>query len=315
MPTTLHIATGVSLPGESALRQAVEIFPAQGAAKAILVCLPGGGMARPYYDLKAPDTDSYSFARQMSQRGFIVVTVDYLGLGDSDKPADGYALTHEVLTQANAAVVQQVLADLRAGRIDGIAANTLPAFGIGHSMGGMMTTLLQAAVQPYVGIALLGFSTRGLPEYLMPEIRDLAVQDMTAARARVVEFARKMFGNQSYPVIKPTPQANSVYGGKTAEPAGVEALKAAYAPLLPYTAYLSMLPGNIAQEAARVDVPVFLGLGDRDMAGPTHQIPAAFPASKDVSLHILPLTGHSHFVFASRIGLFDRLTRWATSFI
>lgn len=315
MSSILHIDTAVVLPGEGALRQAVEVFPSQGVARAILVCLPGGGMTRRYYDLQAGTDETFSFARQMSQRGFIVVTADYLGLGDSDKPADGYALTHEVLTQANATVVRHVLAELRAGRIDGIAANTLPAFGVGHSMGGMMTTLLQAAAEPYAGIALLGFGTRGLPEYLMPEIRDLALQDIAAARDRVEEFARKMFGNQSYPVIKPTPQSNSIYGGKAAEPAGVEALKAAYAPLLPFTAYLSMLPGNVAAEAARITVPVFLGLGERDMAGPPHQIPAAFTASMDVSLHILPLAGHSHFVFASRTGLFDRLARWATSFI
>ena len=64
-------------------------------------------------------------------------------------------------------------------------------------------------------------------------------------------------------------------------------------------------------EAARIDVPLLLALGERDIAGPTHQVPAAFTASRDICLHILPETGHSHFLFPARTGLFNRLGGWA----
>ena len=65
-------------------------------------------------------------------------------------------------------------------------------------------------------------------------------------------------------------------------------------------------------EAAEVAVPVFIGLGSRDMAGAPHAVPAAFTGSGDVCLHILPGAGHSHFLFPSRAGLFRRLAHWAT---
>ncbi|MGH8453957.1 MAG: alpha/beta hydrolase, partial [Nevskiales bacterium] len=160
-----HLDSGVTLPGEGTLRVAVEIrMPAPSALRPIaLVCLPGGGMNRHYFDLSAKDGKadamSFSFAHQMAARGFIVVMMDYLAIGGSDRPADGYALTPEVLVQASAHVLDQVLAELRAQQ------PALKTIGVGHSMGAMMTVLQQAKYHQHQAVALLGFSTRGLPEY------------------------------------------------------------------------------------------------------------------------------------------------------
>ena len=74
---------------------------------------------------------------------------------------------------------------------------------------------------------------------------------------------------------------------------------------------MSMLPDNVAREAAQIDVPVFLGVGEKDMTGPPEQLPEAYPASPQVALHILPGAGHSHFLFPARTGLCDRLAVWA----
>lgn len=313
-----RLDTGVELPGEAALQVGATLWwPAEPrSAAAVLVCLAGGGMNRRYYDLQPEDGDpSFSFARQMVARGFVVLALDYLGTGDSDRPADGYALTAELLTRANLHAATQALAGLREGRlVPGLPALPgLPSLGIGHSMGGMMTVLLQAQARLHAGVALLGFGTRGLPDFVPAEARELA-RDTAAVRAQLVELARKQFV-QPYPVIKPSPQSNGLYGGAAADPRGVQAIKAAMGNLLPVPAFLSMLPGNVAPEALLIDVPVFLGLGERDMAGPPHQIPAAFPGSRDVTLYLLPEAGHSHFLFPARIGLFDRLAAWARSIL
>jgi pimeloyl-ACP methyl ester carboxylesterase len=148
-----------------------------------------------------------------------------------------------------------------------------------------------------------------MPEYLIPEARKLA-DDPAAARAEVVRLAKATF-QVPYPEVKPTPQGNSLFAGSAAEPRGVEAIKAARDKLLPVPAFQSMLPGNIAPEAAQIEVPLLLALGERDIAGPTHQIPAAFPKCRDLCLHIMPETGHSHFLFPARTGLFNRLGGWA----
>ncbi len=312
LPLMLDVA--VELPGEASAQMAATLWlpQAPGAASRIWCCLPGGNMNRGYYDLRPPeaaDDDSYSFAAQMTARGDLVAAFDYLGIGGSTRPEDGYALTPDLLTAANAQAVGAVLARLRGGHCDGVPAlPDLRAIGLGHSMGAMMTVLLQAAAKPYDAVALLGFSTRGLPEYLSPKVRELA-QDVPAVRAQLVGLCKTMFP-VPYPVIKSSGNGAELYGSARAEPAGVAALKAATEHVLAVPAFLSMLPGNVAPEAAQIDVPLFLGLGERDMAGPTHQIPAAFPASRDVTLQILPETGHSHFLFPAREQLFARLDHW-----
>ncbi len=53
-----------------------------------------------------------------------------------------------------------------------------------------------------------------------------------------------------------------------------------------------------------------LALGDRDMAGPPHEVPASYPGSSDITLLVLPATGHAHFLFDSRHHLFDRAATW-----
>jgi hypothetical protein len=176
-------------------------------------------------------------------------------------------------------------------------------------MGAMLTLQQQALYQPHQALALLGFSTRGMPEYLIPEARALAA-DTAVVRAELVRLAKATFA-VPYPEVKPSPQSNSLFAGAAADPRGVEAIKAARDKMLPVTAFMSMLPGNVAPEAAQITVPLFLALGERDIAGPTHQVPAAFTGSRDICLHILPETGHSHFLFPARTGLFNRLGGWA----
>ncbi|MFP5307274.1 MAG: alpha/beta hydrolase, partial [Gammaproteobacteria bacterium] len=307
-PLQLKLDAGFSLGGEASLHVAASVWlPADPApASTLLVCLPGGNMNRRYYDLRPPDDaadHSFSFAAQMTARGFIVAALDHLGLGDSSKPQDCWQLTADVLVRANAAATAQLQARLREGRLaPGVAAlPQLRSIGVGHSMGAMLTILQQAATRTHDAIVLLGFSTRGLPEYLPPALKELA--DPVALRPQLVEHARRMFG-QAYPVIHRGGGNNTeLFGSGKAEPRGIAALKAATDCLLPLPGLMSMLPGNVAAEAAMLDVPVFLGIGERDMVGPPHRVPAAFTGSRDITLYLLPETGHSHFLFPARTAL------------
>ena len=311
----LRIATTVRVAdGEAPLQLAAEVWTPAGAPRALLLCLPGGGMSRRYYDLQAADGDeSFSFARQMARRGFLVIALDHPGIGDSDRPADSYALTPDLITRANAEASAELLRRARQGALlPGLPVlPDLPSIGIGHSMGAMFSILQQAAYAQHAGVAVLGFSTRGLPEYVSPRVKELAAQSVEAARAETVTFARTMFGGVDYPEIRPNPQASRIFEGAAADPRGVEAIKAARAPLLPVPAFFSMIPGNVAPEAARIAVPVFLGIGERDMVGDPQLVPAAFAAAPAVELYVQPGAGHSHFLFPSRVELYDRLAAWA----
>lgn len=312
----LVLDAGIELAGEGPQTLAASVWwPSDpDRAPAVLVCLAGGNMNRRYYDLRPETSDlSFSFAGQMTSRGFIVITIDHLGLGGSTRPADGYALTPERIVSANARATAELLSRLREGRLDPDlpALPRLRSVGVGHSMGAMLTVMQQAETRPHDALVLLGFSTRGLPQFLPPKVRELAVADPAALRAGLVDFARGIFV-EPYPLIRSSGGGNAeFYGSAKADPRGVAALKAATDALLPVPAFLSMVPGNVATEAARIDVPLFLGLGERDMAGAPHDAPAAFSACRDLSLYVLPETGHSHFLFPSRTALFDRIAYWA----
>lgn len=289
-------------------------------APAVLLCLPGGNMNRRYFNLMppalaavAPPDAGFSFAARMTARGFLVAALDYLGCGDSDHPADGWTLTPEYLTRANATAVAELLARLREGRVtpELAALPDLPAVGVGHSMGAMMTILLQAYARPFAGLALLGFSTRGMPDYV-PEALLERAGDPVAARACLRHFAEKAFGTP-YPRLRASADGARLFHSGHALPGATAALKPATGPLLALPGMLSMVPGNVAPEAATLDVPLFLAAGDHDIVGLPQAIPAAFPASADLTLTVLPETGHSHFLFAGRGRLYARLTAWLGS--
>lgn len=300
-PTEEILRLPAGLAGEEALQLAATLFLPRGAPRRLWVCQPGGNMNRHYFDLRPPESedDSYSFAAQMTARGDAVLALDHLGVGDSDQPEDGWSLTPERLAAAAAnaiAIVRERFPDL-------------PLLGLGHSMGAMMTVLAQAQAEPFDGIALLGFSTRGLPDYVPSALKAL---DHIPDGETLRPYAQKLFG-QPYPVIHGRGGNGNaeLFGSGKAEPAGVAALKPATAHLLPLPALRAMLPGNVASECAAIVAPVFLGIGERDMVGPPHEVPLAFTRSTGVTLELLAETGHSHFLFASRRHLFERLSAWA----
>lgn len=302
---------GFDVPGDAASRVAVAIhWPAAGPVSPLVwFCLPGGAMNRRFYDLDGGG-DTFSFARQMAARGFVSVLVDPPGIGDSDRPEDGYALTPGRLATVLARVHERVCDDLRAGRVSDAlpALQDLRTVGVGHSMGALLTVLQQAEGRPHAGLALLGFGLEGLPAYLPSRARELAA-DTDAVRAQLVPLAQQMF-QVPYPDVG-SGGGGDFYGGANADREAVEALKKARDYLLPVPALMSILPGNVAPEAAVVDVPVYLALGERDLVEPPADADADFAASPAVEQQVLADAGHSFFLFAARTQLFDGLAGWA----
>jgi pimeloyl-ACP methyl ester carboxylesterase len=309
------VDAGMSLPGCAAPQLAAEIcFPADcafPAAPLAFVCLPGGSINRRYFDLGGDAQPSFSFARQMAQHGMITIAIDHIGVGESTRPADGFLLTPNVIVAANAQVTSRLVQQLKSGTL----ASDLPALpglrtvGVGHSMGGMLTVMQQALDPAHIALVLLGFSNNGLMKYL-PEPAHALIGAPEQIPDRIAEIARQIYPS-AYPELTPSPEGSAMFYGSRADRDGVEALKAARDVLLVMPGTQSMIPGSIAPHLQTIDVPVFLGLGDQDIAGPTHAIPAIFPRSNDVSLLVLPETGHCQFIFASRTALFRRIADWS----
>lgn len=312
-PLARLIEVGELLPGENNQAVAADVFlPTQMPPLPLaLFCLPGGAMTRQYYHLQGEG--DFSFAAHMTLRGFIVVTLDPLGVGQSSQPRDGFALTPEVLSQANSRAVEVLRQELRSGRLTGRALPQLKTIGVGHSMGAMLTTMQQARDGAHAGLVLLGFSTQGLPAALSAQEGTFG-EDPAAARANLVRLAR-LRGSDPYPKIARSAQSRELFAGDNADRRGVEALKQARSHLLLSAGLFSMIPGSTSAECAQIDTPLLLCLGDRDIAGPPHQIPASFPASSDITLLVLPNTGHAHFLFDSRQRLFERVASWCEAIV
>jgi pimeloyl-ACP methyl ester carboxylesterase len=297
-----------------AVRLAVDVFIPTGVPlhepAVAFFCVPGGGLNRRYFDLPVADDVSFSFAAQMAKRGMITVAIDPLGVGGSSRPAEGFDIVPDVATAALGSVHRCISAELRAGTFAPTLLPALPKLfcvGVGHSLGGMQTVMQQAQFHSYDALVLLGFGPVGMPEVLSEEAKAIA-HDPQAIRSNVVRLART-FHSEPYPEVKPNGRGREIFGGG-ADPRAMNALRAVQDRLLATLSMFVIIPGSCAPECARIDVPLLLAVGDRDMCGPPHQLPAYFAGSSDVTLLCLPNTGHSHFVFSSTSELFARLAHW-----
>ena len=265
-------------------------FKPRGKPKATLFCLPGGGASAEYFDL-APDN---SFVRIMTAKGYHVITMDHPGTVTNPLPDD-----HEFLTpRQSAAYISQALTQWTEG-------NNI--YGMGHSMGGMMTTLVQAQNQPFKAIGLFGSSAGGL-EWGLSEAEkkyidkpeDLArdLDDLTLAKFKT-PFPKGMGG----------PSGKSItFGGET--PALTQRLRETSCELYAAGGMMSMVRGSFRKDVEGIDIPIFFAFGDHDIGIPPEDAPKDYINAPSTELIVLPHTGHNHFAFKSISILCDKLDYW-----
>lgn len=294
MPSSQRIDLEVG--GDFDATLAAEVFEPPDSARALLICFPGGGRNRHYFDLEVAGDSSYSFARSLAGRGYRVVTVDHLGVGDSTRPENGFAVTVERLIGANHAAV--MVLKKRCGE-------DLPVIGVGHSMGAMLLLWQQDGFADYDALALLGFGHSGMPEVLSTYGRALA---SGAALANSVELARSQFpeGYYRFPEM-----AASGEGRMT--PALIEAMQRSASDLLTVPGSLSLVPEVARAAAERIDVPVFSAIGDKDICGDFADQARLCGADGAVTAIKLADTRHNHFLYPSRSELYRALDQWLSA--
>lgn len=149
LPGPLHIVASVFLPDPAKLA----------APPTAIFAFPGGGYGRRYFDLQIPDAPGYSQAEHHLERGLIVVAADHLGVGESSIP-DLAAVTVEMMAAANHAAVGEIRRRIAQGTISAgfPALPGLVSIGIGQSMGGCVTVIMQGRHRTFDAIASLGYS-------------------------------------------------------------------------------------------------------------------------------------------------------------
>jgi pimeloyl-ACP methyl ester carboxylesterase len=308
-----------------------------------VVCFafPGGGYSRRYYTLDLRGGTGHSGTGQAgwhAARGWIFVACDSLGFGDATAP-DGDVLTYENIARGNQATVAAVMARLESGTLaDGYPPVTgATTVGVGQSMGGCFTIVLQGQHRVFDGVAALGFSgihtvvpsRPGAPAAAWPWLlrgSDLASPAILNQAALAAAAGPTLAGQDSLDAAAGTGEHPFAWAFHwDTEPADIVTLDMAASaetyegplpawrsPSTPACGIYMVAPGTVATEAASITVPVLIAVGERDVVPNPWLEPAAFKSSTDISLFVCPRMAHMHNFADTRQELWARIHSWGT---
>ena len=302
----VELAVSVHLPDPAALPD---------RPIAIFAC-PGGGYSRRYFEMRFEGHGGYDEAEWHAARGIIHVTIDHVGVGESTIP-DLSLIDFQTLAATHDESVRQIAAALRAGSMaeDFPALPSLFVVGMGQSMGGGVTLLAQGRFATFDAVAPCGVSAihTALPQRQSDQFERGKARFDAVADGRVTSHLEADHEGVDYLYAfhwedvpadilhedmkggYPIRQTSPAFGSLT----------------IPHCAVQMMLPGAFADDAARITVPVLIANGERDTCPDPHAEAAAYGASRDVSVFIVPTMAHMHNFASTRALLWQRLHDWS----
>lgn len=258
-----------------------------------LFCLPGGGASAEFFDL-APD---YSFVQRMTEKGYTVITMDHPGTVTNPLPE-----THPFLKPRQSAdYIAEALGNW-------VKHDTL--IGVGHSMGGMMVSLVQARHNMFDALALFGSSAGGL-EWGLSEGEKTYIDNPEAFSKDIEKLTLNKF-KMAFPPSTGGPSGKSItFGGET--PALTQRLRETSCELYAAGGMMSMTRGSFKQEIDALTLPLFFAFGDADIGIPPKDVPKDYINAKSIDVLVLENTGHNHFAFSSINTLCNALDHWLST--
>jgi len=286
-PTLLRIdvsaATGLDRAELAGTLYLPQHLPAE---LALLLCLHGGGYDRRYWQ---PGIPGYDFAEYFVARGYAVLTLDMLGMGQSTRPEPETQLSRKIIAAVHDSATRQVIQGLQDGTY--ASAARISVTGVGHSMGGLMVITQQAAYARFDRLAVLGWANAPMVlGGLDPATLAAAIQ----------------------PGYIPTPRAamRGLFYAADVPPEIIAADEAQGASTPACLGRDSLLPGIVHREAATITSPVFLMYGTIDTSSAPDTEPAYFAASPDVTLALLHGAAHCHNFASQREECWEKLEAW-----
>lgn len=264
-----------------------------------MTLLNGGSYDKRYYHVLVPGHSGYSAAEHLAELGNIVLVPDHLGMGDSSRAADQKQATRQVVALANHAAVTQFYERLRTGNLHPklVPIKDFVKVGAGHSMGSMQTITQQAEYRTYDAVMVLGYTAAGV---------HLTIKG---------QLVRADNGSL------PEPQQDYTMGGRANlhesfywddVPADVIAADDAMVVATPSKIGMdSVRTGIVVEDAARIDVPTYICLGECDVSPDPHAEPGYYKRCRDLMLHILPRSGHCQNFAGTRHQMWNRMHTWA----
>lgn len=278
---------------------AATYYPPPGAPGAVLLCLPGGTYSREYWDLNIAGRSGYSFAEFATEKGYSVVTIDPLGTGESSKPARDFGFTDIAAALARAV---SALPDVTGGRV--------PVVAVAHSLGAYLAIVQQSLFSSYAGLAALGCTNQ--------HVAPLNLDPGFIARAATPRGREELAGQILAALPDPYADAPREYLQSWFHlddvPADVVAADCVTAKsVVPRVFGTAMVPGVVADHAARIGVPVLLGYGAVDVSPDPRAEAALFRSSPDITTVVLAGSAHCHNMASSRHRLWRRLLDWVAT--
>jgi pimeloyl-ACP methyl ester carboxylesterase len=267
------------------------------AASAVFVCLPGGTYSREYWDLRIPGHGGYSFADFAAENGHAVVTIDPLGIGESSKPAGDFDFTD----------IAAALAHAVAALPDAIGEHA-PPVAVAHSLGGYLAITQQALFSSYAGLALFGCTN----QHVAPLNLDAAFIARAATPQGRTELAREILSVLREPYSHGPREHMQSWFHLDDVPVDVANADAAVS-VVPRVFGTAMIPGVVAEQAARIDVPVLIGYGSVDVSPDPRAEAGLYGSCPDITTVILAGSAHCHNMSSSRHRLWRRLLAWAAT--
>jgi alpha-beta hydrolase superfamily lysophospholipase len=313
---SLRLDVSAASNGPDQLYQHVRIFLPRDTSgiKGIMVCLAGGSYDWHYWHLEVAGHPGYSFAEHLATRGFVVAAVDHLGVGDSTDPV-GDAGGLRLLARGDSLVAQQLRERAKAGLlVEGCPPIDVPLFGVGHSMGACLTTMVQSLSAPYRGLALLGYGVQITNVY--PDVNNSdRLEDRIAFSEKIFRSQAGVAGDVRSCLVPRSPLRLLFHSADVPTPV-MDADDALQSRVPVQAAAEVITPGFAERFAAEVAVPVFLAFGATlDVTPDPRSEPANYERSHDITLFLVDGSSHCHNFASRRSQLWDRLACWAETTI
>ena len=311
-----HVALTVTVPEESG---------PDGGPSVICFAKPGAGYSRGYYttDLPGPGHGIGAQAVWHAERGWIFVSVDHLGVGESSQHGPA-ALGFGPVVAASEAAEAEVVQKLAAGTlIDGLGKVESPVkIGIGQSMGGCLTVVQQGRFHGYDGIGVLGYgvcgtlppTAPGTPDLVLPWMPRTAVPGeavITNSAAVEAAWAGTDVGGLEWGFHFDDVDPAVVARDMEDYPARKGDLPPWGSATIPSPLVLwCVAPGAVLVEAAAITAPVLVAMGERDVLVDPRGEVRAYASSPSVDLYVCPRMAHMHNFAGTREEFWARIETW-----
>lgn len=317
-----HVALTVTAPDD--------VGSAGSQAQDPTVCFakPGAGYSRGYYttDLPGPGPGKGAQADWHAERGWIFVSVDHLGVGESSLHGPD-ALGFGPVAAASESAEADVLEKLAAGTlIEGLGKVERPVkIGIGQSMGGCLTVVQQGRFHGYDGVGVLGYGVLGTLPPTAPGTPDLVLPWMPRNAAAAETVVTNTPALAAAAGAWAVPDVGGIAWGfhfDDIDPAvvarDVEDFPARKGDLPPWASATipsplvlwCVAPGGVLAEAAAITAPVLVAMGERDVVVDPRGEVRAYASSPSVDLYVCPRMAHMHNFAGTREEFWARIETW-----